>query len=86
MAVTLKGAEALKFIQALGHNDAFRAKLETHPKGALEDLGIKVPPGTALPKPNHISSKWTVANLAWPQPQKFVPWFGTNCPIKLELP
>ncbi len=75
---------ALTFIQKLGSDDEFRAKLSDDPVAALRELGIEVPPGTEIPKVVTLPSKEEVAEIAsWPLWLKFCPWFGPDCPFCL---
>ena len=87
MAVTLKGAgDALKFIRAFGSNEEFRQHLGAEPAGALKELLNIDVPHLDPPRRTHVIEVDGQPSRVAGKPQKFLPWFGPGCPIKLDLP
>ncbi len=81
--VRVTGAQADEFARKLASDDAFRAKLQSDPVGALRDLGIELPRGTTIdPEKVTLPSKED-AEAQIPPILKFFPVFGPLCPLEV---
>jgi hypothetical protein len=86
MVPSLKGDHARRFVHLLGTDAEFRRTFARNPAEALRGRNIPVPGNAdSLPVPERIPETWVVNHLAWPQPQKFSPWFGDPRPFDIDL-
>jgi putative modified peptide len=82
--VTVSAQRAEEFARRLASDDAFRAKLQSDPVGALRELGVELPRGTTIDPATVVLPSKEEAAAEMQKMTKFTPVFGLGCPIQVS--